>query len=1419
MPSISDIISGCRVVFVGLLRLQLYMHPQKLNPAFIYRLFMVNLWEFPYGHWILIGSPERFEFVWSFTPRVVSNTEESSRELPSVRSSKPQSKMPNARLHHRGSKLDPRPDLRSTQICCTIRVQSWTGDRDEAFSVKVRRKSVAYARFQLREHRFSGRGRRAPLRAVHDKRFPINVGGGGGGEIRIAPQVAAKSRVGCKHQHFPYRDRVHVSAINSFEITDECSLTLHATEQLLTNGGVVYGLEASRHRAVTDEWWWWCTDVLAEEQFNVETLRLVVRSQRDRSTSHLAYGSRRAVPSAQTQAFSETNRQHLQSEQKTDYGGDRRRHLRENSPTSGIVRHDSLMRKFVSEPAKNLIQFANVGGFDAPLFEAFELSVFTILHGRGKLLLSQRKTECARRKIIQNINRGRNGQEKEFTTKHFVRKETRGHSLHKKKSTPMESSLHAWPYGAQPREALSSHPDLGHPTILLVLSDVLSSQTSHSRRIPHETRPVFYENERVVRRQLSQEYPRPLLTSSARVVTRAVTTETLHALRVEARVTVARIAPSLLDLGRAATYMLASRVQFPAGSPDFRKWESCQTMPLVGGFSRVAPVTPALLFWRCSMLTSANLVGSQERAGSLYRGRTIAWPYCVGREARRAGSSEVLQTAITAEGGDARTDTRHVTSVPPAHSAWHITHCQQPASTRDTRHGRVPLYLRPSYDRISITRVTCFFRQTQPRLHHAWAYRSSKAKFGQRSLDHPQVHVLNYAPFLYIDRRHITSGRKWQYDTPARHAISRELCGTSTQHLPLDDKHACLEVYAHAHATKTLARLETLAFDFTFAFRHDSLARKGDGTLDVRGSADLIAFVRLCLKRGNSYRTMKSCITMNYAKIVDKVAAFYVVPTPALQETRSQQHPVKARKEKQLYSHGNRTIDLRTMTNLPEEPVWTKSWNYSIGCSRRCILSYDKSAHAAVVTDLRYPADRHRVRADVQVNPAHDISRTLLQLFHAQRWCARMPNYVKFGQFVHTGIRHERFPKTVGIRIQNGRTRNKNTRPSEYGSSWLPLALRDELWNGEEMMKTERERDGENETKREKTRRRERKRDEEGEKEARREKKRRGGRKRGEEGRKVKQFVNGDTERTTWTPHVMEVCWPSSERADMPPRTTQARHAAAPVTTGRWPTCGEVGCSEPTPVEDLLMHTVYSSTMCKIDTDVGLNTLFMGRSSTTVKLSDTKNLFNVGAQRMVVHSRRDRATSSLVYGTYQASNIAIYRRDVKYCSARLAFFRQVIIMRGEPLAQPLLATVTTELNNPTPLRAAANSLKKVAVLWAEGGGSIVGRSAHVHRSLLPRRPRSISSGEATVAERLASHQGDPGSIPGRATPDFRMWESCRTIPLVGGFSRGSHVSPVPSFRRCPILASITLIGSQDLYVKRRPNPSTPISSSVDKNRV
>ncbi|KAJ8878866.1 hypothetical protein PR048_019455 [Dryococelus australis] len=80
----------------------------------------------------------------------------------------------------------------------------------------------------------------------------------------------------------------------------------------------------------------------------------------------------------------------------------------------------------------------------------------------------------------------------------------------------------------------------------------------------------------------------------------------------------------------------------------------------------------------------------------------------------------------------------------------------------------------------------------------------------------------------------------------------------------------------------------------------------------------------------------------------------------------------------------------------------------------------------------------------------------------------------------------------------------------------------------------------------------------------------------------------------------------------------------------------------------------------------------------------------------------------------------------------------------------------------------------------------------------------IASQDLDAVSLLASHQCDPGSIPGWVTPDFRKWELCRTMRLVGR-SRRSPVSPGLSFRRCSILTSITLIGSQDPAVKSRPN--------------
>ncbi|KAJ8881536.1 hypothetical protein PR048_018018 [Dryococelus australis] len=60
-------------------------------------------------------------------------------------------------------------------------------------------------------------------------------------------------------------------------------------------------------------------------------------------------------------------------------------------------------------------------------------------------------------------------------------------------------------------------------------------------------------------------------------------------------------------------------------------------------------------------------------------------------------------------------------------------------------------------------------------------------------------------------------------------------------------------------------------------------------------------------------------------------------------------------------------------------------------------------------------------------------------------------------------------------------------------------------------------------------------------------------------------------------------------------------------------------------------------------------------------------------------------------------------------------------------------------------------------------------------------------------------------FPAGSLPDLRMWESCRTMPLVCGFSLGSHVFPALAFRRCFILASL-----HPHRLSRRPNLPLPL---------
>ncbi|KAJ8871514.1 hypothetical protein PR048_027836 [Dryococelus australis] len=81
----------------------------------------------------------------------------------------------------------------------------------------------------------------------------------------------------------------------------------------------------------------------------------------------------------------------------------------------------------------------------------------------------------------------------------------------------------------------------------------------------------------------------------------------------------------------------ANRAQAPAGSLDFRKWESCRTMPLVSGLSRGSPALPAPPFRRCSIFTS---IFSSALKTSLKCARERRIAHAEGREVKRQREKE-----------------------------------------------------------------------------------------------------------------------------------------------------------------------------------------------------------------------------------------------------------------------------------------------------------------------------------------------------------------------------------------------------------------------------------------------------------------------------------------------------------------------------------------------------------------------------------------------------------------------------------------------------------------------------------------------------------------------------------------------------------------------------------------------------------
>ncbi|KAJ8878613.1 hypothetical protein PR048_019194, partial [Dryococelus australis] len=171
---------------------------------------------------------------------------------------------------------------------------------------------------------------------------------------------------------------------------------------------------------------------------------------------------------------------------------------------------------------------------------------------------------------------------------------------------------------------------------------------------------------------------------------------------------------------------------------------------------------------------------------------------------------------------------------------------------------------------------------------------------------------------------------------------------------------------------------------------------------------------------------------------------------------------------------------------------------------------------------------------------------------------------------------------------------------------------------------------------------------------------------------------------------------------------------------------------------------------------------------------------------------------------------------------------------GRPLAEPLPRSTRADATSPAigdlrrrepllPLSCPVALGKPRNHDKQDGGGQRVSKAAL--RQLfgaLPSLPPSVESGYCGIflASTYLSTKANRVQSPAGSLLDFRRWESCRTMPMVGGFSRGSPVSSALSFRCYSIFTSITLIGSQDLDVKSRPNLFTHshVSSFVGGRR-
>ncbi|KAJ8876820.1 hypothetical protein PR048_021267 [Dryococelus australis] len=166
-----------------------------------------------------------------------------------------------------------------------------------------------------------------------------------------------------------------------------------------------------------------------------------------------------------------------------------------------------------------------------------------------------------------------------------------------------------------------------------------------------------------------------------------------------------------LSLGAAAAWWSdfspptkANRARFPAELlPYSRKWESCRTMPLAGGFSRGSPVPPAFESPFSSRYPPSALNTSKLRAGTrIFKGDKIMFPAAFTMDGR------VSAVLAHIEIGDGSSPARVMTA---GSSLWAHDDQETPSKPDEQNVGGLQLSPLPSV----INTVNEYFDSISPR--------------------------------------------------------------------------------------------------------------------------------------------------------------------------------------------------------------------------------------------------------------------------------------------------------------------------------------------------------------------------------------------------------------------------------------------------------------------------------------------------------------------------------------------------------------------------------------------------------------------------------------------------------------------------------------------------------------------------------